>query len=314
MENARRYSVTVIIPTYNEEGSLEELYRRLTTMLEESASAHELLFIDDGSTDSSLQIIRKLRENDRRVKIISFSRNYGKSPALDEGFKAAKGEIVVTIDADLQDNPGEIPAMIAKLDEGYDLVSGWKRDRKDPITKTWPSKLFNFVTSAASGIKLHDFNCGLKAYRRDVVKRIRVYGELHRFIPVLAGWEGFRIGEMKVSHFERKYGRSKYGASRLLNGMFDLMTVMFITRRSTTPLHFFGRIAFFFFAAGGLINLYFFMQWIMGEGLHVRPLMVLGLIMIVIAIQIGSIGLLAEMFSSSLERTFSFREYEIDDQ
>jgi glycosyltransferase involved in cell wall biosynthesis len=306
--------VTVIIPTYNEEGSLEELYGRLTTMLEGSASAHELIFVDDGSTDSSLQIIRKLRESDRRVKIISFSRNYGKSPALDEGFKAAKGEIIVTIDADLQDNPDEIPAMIAKLDEGYDLISGWKRDRQDPVTKTWPSKLFNFTTSVVSGIKLHDFNCGLKVYRREVVKRVHIYGELHRFIPVLAGWEGFRIGEMKVSHFERQYGRSKYGASRLLNGMFDLMTVMFITRRSTTPLHFFGRIAFVFFAVGGLISFYFLAQWIMGMGLRVRPLMVLGLIMIVISIQIGSIGLLAEMFSSTLERTFSFREYQIDDQ
>jgi len=314
LENTRRYSVTVIIPTYNEEGSLEELYGRLTTMLEGSASAHELIFVDDGSTDSSLQIIRKLRESDRRVKIISFSRNYGKSPALDEGFKAAKGEIIVTIDADLQDNPDEIPAMIAKLDEGYDLISGWKRDRKDPVTKTWPSKLFNFTTSVVSGIKLHDFNCGLKVYRREVVKRVHIYGELHRFIPVLAGWEGFRIGEMKVSHFERQYGRSKYGASRLLNGMFDLMTVMFITRRSTTPLHFFGRIAFVFFAVGGLISFYFLAQWIMGMGLRVRPLMVLGLIMIVISIQIGSIGLLAEMFSSTLERTFSFREYQIDDQ
>ena len=314
MDNTRKYSVTVIIPTYNEEGSLEELYSRLTSMLEGSASAHELLFVDDGSTDSSLQIIMKLRENDRRVKIISFSRNYGKSPALDEGFKAAKGDIVVTIDADLQDNPDEIPAMIAKLDEGYDLISGWKRDRKDPITKTWPSKLFNCVTSVASGITLHDFNCGLKVYRREVVKRVHIYGELHRFIPVLAGWEGFRIGEMKVSHFERQYGRSKYGTKRLLNGMFDLMTVMFITRRSMTPLHFFGRIAFSFLAAGGLINLYFLVQWIMGMGLHVRPLMVLGLIMIVIAIQIGSIGLLAELFSSSLERTFSFREYQIDDE
>ncbi len=314
MESAKKYSVTVIIPTYNEERSLEELYTRLTSMLERTASAHELLFVDDGSTDSSLDIIRKLRSGDRRVKIISFSRNYGKSPALDEGFKASKGEIVVTIDADLQDNPDEIPAMIAKLDEGYDLISGWKRDRKDPITKTWPSKLFNFTTSVASGIKLHDFNCGLKVYRRDVVKRIHIYGELHRFIPVLAGWEGFRIGEMKVSHFERQYGRSKYGAKRLLNGMFDLMTVMFITRRSTTPLHLFGRIAFAFFTAGGLISLYFLVQWIMGMGLHVRPLMVLGLIMIVISIQIGSIGLLAELYSSTLERTFSFREYQIDDQ
>lgn len=314
MESNKKYSVTVIIPTYNEEGSIEELYGRLTAMLEGNASAHELLFVDDGSTDASLDIIRKLRNSDRRVKVISFSRNYGKSPALDEGFKAAKGEIVVTIDADLQDNPDEIPAMIAKLDEGYDMISGWKRDRKDPISKTWPSKLFNFTTSVASGIKLHDFNCGLKVYRRDVVKRIHIYGELHRFIPVLAGWEGFRIGEMKVSHFERQYGRSKYGTKRLLNGMFDLMTVMFITRRSTTPLHFFGRIALSFLAAGVLISLYFLVQWIMGMGLHVRPLMVLGLIMIVISIQIGSIGLLAELYSSTLDRTFSFREYQIDDQ
>lgn len=314
MESTRKYSVTVIVPTYNEEGSLDELYRRLTAMLEGNSSAHEILFVDDGSTDSSLQIIRKLRENDRRVKIISFSRNYGKSPALDEAFKAAKGEIVVTIDADLQDNPDEIPAMIAKLDEGYDLISGWKMNRQDPITKTWPSKLFNFTTSVASGIKLHDFNCGLKVYRREVVKRVHIYGELHRFIPVLAGWEGFRIGEMKVSHFERQFGKSKYGAKRLLNGMFDLMTVMFITRRSMTPLHLFGRIAFYFFAAGGLINLYFLIQWIMGKGLHVRPLMVMGMIMIVIAIQIGSIGLVAELYSSTMDRTFSFREYEIDDQ
>lgn len=314
MESTRKYSVTVIVPTYNEEGSLDELYRRLTAMLEGNSSAHEIIFVDDGSTDSSLQIIRRLRESDRRVKIISFSRNYGKSPALDEAFKAAKGEVVVTIDADLQDNPDEIPAMIAKLDEGYDLISGWKMDRQDPITKTWPSKLFNFTTSVASGIKLHDFNCGLKVYRREVVKRVHIYGELHRFIPVLAGWEGFRIGEMKVSHFERQYGKSKYGAKRLLNGMFDLMTVMFITRRSTTPLHLFGRIAFYFFTAGGLINLYFLIQWIMGKGLHVRPLMVMGMIMIVIAIQIGSIGLVAELYSSTMERTFSFREYEIDDQ
>jgi glycosyltransferase involved in cell wall biosynthesis len=314
LEDTRRYSVSIIVPTFNEEGSLEELYLRLTGMLEGTASAHEIIFVDDGSTDSSLEIIRRLRRDDGRVKLISFSRNYGKSPALDEGFKAAKGDIVVTIDADLQDNPDEIPSMIAKLDEGYDLVSGWKQDRKDPITKTWPSRLFNFVTSVASGIKLHDFNCGLKVYRKDVVKRIHIYGELHRFIPVLAGWEGFRIGEMKVSHFERKFGRSKYGTRRLLNGMFDLMTVMFITRRSTTPLHFFGRLAFFFFAAGGLINLYFLMQWILGKGLHVRPLMVLGLIMIVISIQIGSIGLLAELYSSTLVKTFSFREYETDDR
>jgi glycosyltransferase involved in cell wall biosynthesis len=314
LEEARRYSVTVVVPAFNEQDSLEELYRRLTSMLERIASAHEIIYVDDGSIDGSLQVLKRLRDRDRRVKIISFARNYGKSAALSEGFKAARGEIVVTIDADLQDNPDEIPSMIAKLDEGYDLVSGWKQDRKDPISKTWPSKLFNSVTSIVSGIKLHDFNCGLKVYRHDVVKRIHVYGELHRFIPVLAGWEGFRIGEMRVSHFERKFGKSKYGTKRFLNGLFDLMTVMFITRRSMTPLHLFGRIAFAFLAMGGLISLYFLILWIMGRGLHVRPLMVLGLIMIVISIQIGSIGLLAELYSSNMERSFSLREYQIDDQ
>ena len=314
MDDARRYSVSVVIPLFNEERSLDELYRQLTTVLERTASRHELIFVDDGSTDGSLDVIRRLRAGDRRVKVISFSRNYGKSPALAEGFRAARGDVVVTIDADLQDNPEEIPGLISRLDDGYDLVSGWKQDRKDPITKTWPSRLFNAVTSLASGIRLHDFNCGLKAYRVDVVKRIRVYGELHRFIPVLAGWEGFRIGEQRVSHSERRFGRSKYGARRLLNGMFDLMTVMFITRRSTTPLHLFGRIAFFFLAVGGLINLYFLVEWIMGKGLHVRPLMVLGLIMVVISIQIGSIGLLAELQSSTMQQTFSYREYEVDDQ
>lgn len=306
--------MSVVVPLFNEERSLDELYRRLTAVLERTAPWHELIFVDDGSTDGSLDVVMRLRAGDPRVKIISFARNYGKSPALAEGFRVARGDVVVTIDADLQDDPDEIPGLIDRLDDGYDLVSGWKQNRKDPITKTWPSKLFNAVTSLVSGIRLHDFNCGLKAYRRDVVKRVNVYGELHRFIPVLAGWEGFRIGEQRVSHSERRFGRSKYGARRLLNGMFDLMTVMFITRRATTPLHLFGRIAFLFFAAGGLINLYFLVKWIMGQGLHVRPLMVLGLIMIVISIQIGSIGLLAELQSSTIRQSFSYREYQVDEE
>lgn len=313
MTEKRKNFISVVIPFYNEESSLAELYSRLTSMLDKEASAHELIFVDDGSTDGSLGIVRGLRDSDRRVKVISFNRNYGKSPALSEGFSAARGDVVVTIDADLQDDPGEIPGLIEKLEEGYDLVTGWKMNRKDPFTKTVPSKVFNFMASLVTGIKLHDINCGLKVYRREVVKRISVYGELHRVIPVLAGWEGFRIGEKGVTHFERRYGKSKYGTKRFLNGIFDLTTVMFITRRSTTPLHFFGRIAFFFLLVGGIINLYFLFQWIIGNGLHVRPLMVVGLIMIVISIQIGSIGLLAELFSSTMKRTFSYREYEIDD-
>ncbi len=305
--------VSIVIPLYNEEESLAELYARLTEVLGKSVRRHELLFVDDGSTDGSLGTLRELRSRDKRVKVISFKRNNGKSAALQEGFKASRGDFVVTIDADLQDDPHEIPGLLGKLGEGFDLVSGWKKNRRDPPSKTLPSKLFNFVTSLVSGIKLHDFNCGLKAYRREVVKSIAVYGELHRFIPVLAAWEGFRVTEKDVTHFERKFGRSKYGASRLLNGLFDLITVMFITRRSTSPLHFFGRIAFLFFVVGGGISLYFIILWLSGQGLHVRPLMVGGLIMIVIAIQIGSFGLLAELYSSGQERTFSIREYEIDD-
>jgi glycosyltransferase involved in cell wall biosynthesis len=305
--------VSVVIPLFNEEGSLPELCGRLTSVLERTAARHELIFIDDGSTDGSLSVLQRLREKDERIKIVAFSRNYGKSAALSVGFEHVRGDVVVTIDADLQDDPDEIPGLIAQLDEGYDLVSGWKVDRKDPLSKTLPSKIFNSVTSLVSRIKLHDFNCGLKVYRREVVRRISVYGELHRFIPVLAGWEGFRVTERRVSHRERRFGQSKFGAERLLNGLFDLITVMFITRRATSPLHFFGRIAFVFFAVGGAITLYFFILWIFGRGLHVRPLMVGGLIMIVIAIQIGSFGLLAELFSSKMEKTFSYRTYGFDE-
>ena len=227
--------VSVVIPLYNEEESLTELYARLTEVLEGLARRHELVFVDDGSTDGSLGTLRELRNRDRRVKILSFKRNNGKSAALQEGFRVSRGDFVVTIDADLQDDPCEIPGLLEKLEEGFDLVSGWKKNRKDPPSKTAPSKLFNLVTSFASGIKLHDFNCGLKAYRREVIERISVYGELHRFIPVLAAWEGFHVTEKGVAHFERKFGRSKYGASRLLNGLFDLITVMFICLLYTSP-------------------------------------------------------------------------------
>jgi len=309
----RKHTISVVIPLFKEEKSLEELFNRLTAVLNKIAVGYELIFVDDGSTDGSLKVLHSLREKDNCVKIISFQRNYGKSAALSEGFNVVNGDVVITIDADLQDNPDEIPELIEVLDQGVDLVSGWKINRKDPITKTLPSKIFNFVTSFVSGIKLHDFNCGLKAYKKEVVKRVVIYGELHRFIPVLAVWEGFRVSEKGVSHSERKFGRSKYGTRRFLNGFFDLMTVMFITRRSTSPLHFFGRFAVFFLAAGGLINFYFMIQWLMGKGLHVRPVMVGGMIMIVIAIQIGFFGLLAELFSSRTEKSFSFREYLIDD-
>jgi len=271
---------------------------------------YEYIFVDDGSTDGSLEVLRSLNGRSDRVNVLSFRRNCGKSAALNAGFDRAVGDYVVTIDADLQDDPLEIPGLIHRLKDGLDLVSGWKKDRKDPWTKKMPSKFFNFVTSRISGLKLHDFNCGLKAYRRDVVKCLSIYGELHRFIPVLAGWEGFSVGETAVRHFKRKHGRSKYGARRFLNGFFDLMTVMFITRRAKNPLHFFGRLAIILFTIGAIPQVVFFFQYLGGTGLRVRPIMLAGFVLIIVALQIASVGLVAELISASQDAapTYSVKE------
>ena len=240
----------------------------------------------------------------------SFRRNQGKSAALAAGFDAATGDFVVTLDADLQDDPAEIPALLAALRAGADLVCGWKRKRHDPWTKRLPSKFFNAITARSSGVRLHDFNTGLKAYRAEVVRTVRVYGELHRFIPVLAAWEGFVVREIPVQHRPRRFGRSKFGAARFLHGFFDLMTVTFLTRRGRSPLYFFGGLALGFFLLGIAINLYFVGLWIAGHGLRVRPLMLIGVGLVIVAIQIGSMGLLAEMLSAArAEREqFTFRD------
>ena len=303
--------LTVLIPVYNEEESLPELFEKLEEVMATLGCDYEYLFVDDGSVDKSLLILRELYEKSANVKVISFRRNYGKSAALAVGFKESRGDFLVTIDADLQDDPTEIPNLLQKINDGADLVSGWKRDRQDAWTKTLPSKFFNSVTSVMSGLKLHDFNCGLKAYTRQVVRTISVYGELHRFIPVLAGWEGFRVEELRVRHFKRKYGQSKYGRKRFLNGFFDLITVMFITRRAMNPLHFFGRVAIGFFIAGMIPLVYFFFQWLGGAGLRVRPIMLGGFVLIVVAVQIGSIGLLAEMLSAqnTQDQTYALKEH-----
>ncbi|MEE9269799.1 MAG: glycosyltransferase family 2 protein [Candidatus Krumholzibacteria bacterium] len=301
--------ISVVIPLYNEEGSLRELFDRLEEVMVGIGDDYEYIFVDDGSVDKSLLVLRELHEKSPRVKVISFRRNYGKSAALSTAFKEVKGHYVVTIDADLQDDPAEIPALLKRLDSGADLVSGWKQDRRDPWTKTIPSRLFNGATALLSGLRLHDFNCGLKAYRAEVVHAISVYGELHRYIPVLASWQGFRVEEMRVRHFKRKYGKSKYGGERFLNGFFDLITVMFIARRSLSPLHFFGRIAFVLFVLGVIPQLYFLVRYLGGAGLHVRPIMLTGFVLIIVALQIGSIGLLAEMISARLgsEPTYALK-------
>jgi len=303
--------LSIVIPLYNEAESLRDLQRALQQAVLPLGLEHEYVFVDDGSTDGSLDILRELHSSDpEHVRVLSFRRNQGKSAALAAGFEFAHGEYVVTLDADLQDDPSEIPVLLDALRAGADLVCGWKRVRRDPWTKRLPSKLFNFVTGRVSGVRLHDFNTGLKAYRAEVVRTIRIYGELHRFIPVLAAWQGFRVREVPVRHHARKFGRSKFGASRFTHGLFDLVTVMFLTRRGRSPLYFFGALALLFFAAGVLIDGYFLVLWSMGHGLRVRPLMLLGVGLVIVAIQIGSMGLLAEMLSAarSERETWSFRE------
>lgn len=305
--------ISVVIPCYNEQESLAELFEKLEATMHELKWDYEYIFVDDGSTDRTVAVLRGLRAKSNRVGVISFRKNQGKSAALNAGFRAADGDYVVTMDADLQDDPGEIPALMRRIEAGADLVSGWKTNRQDPLSKTLPSRVFNKVTAIATGLKLHDFNCGLKMYRRDVTEAINVYGELHRFIPALAAWEGFRVDEVPVKHYKRKYGHSKYGARRFLNGFFDLITTMFVTRRALNPLHFFGRIAVVLFLLGIAPQLVFLVEWVMGKGLHVRPIMLLGFVLVIVAIQVLSIGLLAELITArgARETVFTFKEYDV---
>ena len=305
-------TVTVVIPLLNEEGSLPELASRLEQVLERTAPrGYDVIFIDDGSTDRSYDVLRDINTHNHRFKAIRFRRNYGKSAALAVGFAEAKGDIVITMDADLQDDPSEIPSLITKLGEGYDLVSGWKRKRHDPWHKTLPSKLFNAVTSSMSGLKLHDFNCGLKAYRREVVETVQVYGEMHRYIPALAHWEGFRVAEIPVQHHARKYGVSKFGMSRFLKGFLDLLTVMFTTRYVKRPLHFFGSVGALFAVIGFITDLYLAIEWFLQRtSLSNRPLALFGVAMIIVGVQLISIGLIGELIvKNNLEgQRYSIKE------
>ncbi len=311
-EYRSNYSVSVIVPLLNEEESLAELARQIENVLDKAVRGrYEVLFIDDGSTDDSFGVIQDIHARNPRFKAIRFRTNHGKSAALAIGFAEATGDIVVTMDADLQDDPAEIPAMIAKLDEGFDLVSGWKRKRHDPWHKTIPSKLFNSVTSRMSGIRLHDFNCGLKAYRKEVVKSVQVYGEMHRYIPALAHWDGFRVTEIPVQHRARQFGYSKFGLSRFLKGYLDLLTVMFTTRYVKRPLHFFGAVGSLFAIVGLVTDVYLAIEWALGRtALSNRPLALFGIAMIIVGVQLISIGLIGELIvKNNLEhQRFSVRE------
>ena len=289
--------ISVVIPLLNEEESLPELSAALEKELSIIApNKWEVIFIDDGSTDNSFGIIKEINSKNRRFKSIRFRRNYGKSAALAVGFKQARGKVVITMDADLQDDPAEIPNLVAKIKEGYDLVSGWKKVRHDPMGKTVPSKLFNFVTSITSGIKLHDFNCGLKAYKSEVVKTLQVYGEMHRYLPALAHWEGFNVTEIPVTHHARRYGKSKFGMSRFFKGFLDLLTIIFTSRFLKRPLHFFGTLGILLTTAGLGIDIWLVIEKFLGmTDLSNRPLVNFGIALIIVGVQSISLGLIGEM-------------------
>jgi len=302
--------ISILIPLLNEEESLKPLYNEIKKVLKSLSKDYEILFIDDGSTDKSLNIIKELARFDNKIKFISFRKNYGKSAALQIGFKEVTGDVVVTMDADLQDDPNEIPNLLNKLLEGYDLISGWKKRRYDPFIKKYSSRFFNFTTRFFSSVKIHDFNCGLKIYRKEVVKDVKVYGELHRYIPVLAHWQGYRISEIPVKHHPRRYGKTKFGISRFFKGFVDLITVIFTTRYIKRPMHLFGFLGALAFIAGFFVNGYLTIEWLLGNSLSNRPLLFLGMLLIIVGIQFFSIGLLGEIMVHNFQ---SETEYSVKD-
>ena len=303
--------ISVLIPLFNEQDSLSELSREIAEVFKNLNNNYEILFIDDGSTDNSLKVIKDITRSNNRVRYISFRKNYGKSAALNVGFKHVSGDAVITMDADLQDDPGEIPNLLQELQKGYDLVSGWKKRRHDPFIKKYSSRFFNYTTKIMSGIKIHDFNCGLKAYRRAVVKSITVQGELHRYIPVLADWKGFRVSEVIVKHHPRRYGKTKFGISRFFKGFIDLITVIFTTRYIQRPLHFFGLLGVVTFIVGFTIDAYLSILWFLDKiNLSNRPILFLGTVLIIVGVQFFSLGLIGEMLvhTNNTEATYGIKE------
>lgn len=291
--------ISIVVPLLNEEDSLRPLTLEIKKVISTLRNIqYEIIFVDDGSTDKSLDAINSLKKEDKNIKLIQFQKNYGKSAALAIGFKQATGDVIVTMDADLQDDPREIPNLMKKIDEGYDLVSGWKKVRFDPFIKKTTSKFFNYVTSKMTGIKIHDFNCGLKMYRKEVVDRIKVYGEMHRYLPVLAHWNGFKVGEIVVQHHPRRYGKTKFGSSRFIKGFLDLITISFTTRYLKRPLHFFGTIGVLLFITGFIIDLWLVYEWLFHQKyLSNRPMLWLGILLILLGVQTITIGLVGEMIA-----------------
>lgn len=298
--------LSFIIPAKNEESSVENLYKEIVEVVEPLKKQFEIIFIDDGSTDSTFERLKNLHKKDKRVRVIKFRGNWGKSTALQAGFDYSQGDIVFTLDADLQDNPAEIPSFLDKLKEGYDLVSGWKKIRHDPWHKVIPSRILNYATGKLTGLWLHDINCGFKAYRKEVVKSLNLYGELYRFIPVFAVKQSFKVTEIPVEHRERHFGKSKFGIERNIKGFLDLLTVIFLTGYLKRPGHFFGALGLMSFFFGFLIGLYITYLRLMTGGIQSRhPLLFLGMLLMIIGVQLVSTGLLAEMIISAKEKSDS---------
>lgn len=312
-----KYDISIVIPAKDEDESIPELSQWISRALTPHGFSYEVIFIDDGSTDNTWDVIEKISQEDPHVKGFRFNRNYGKSAALQTGFRAAQGDVVITMDADLQDSPDEVPELYKMIKtDGYHLVSGWKKKRNDPLSKTVPSKFFNKVTSMISGIKLHDFNCGLKAYDRKVIKNISVYGEMHRYIPVIAKWAGFKkIGEKVVEHRARKYGTTKFGWERFMNGFLDLLSITFVSKFRQKPMHFFGLLGTLSFLVGFFITLsifwnkfyaYFIVHEPLKRAITDQPLFYVALVAVVIGVQLFLTGFLAEMLAM---QSLSSRDY-----
>ncbi len=300
--------ISVVVPVHDEEDSVEPLFGELRAALDPLGTEWEVLFVDDGSSDGTFGALTQLHDREPGIRIVRLRRNFGKAAALAAGFAEAAGDVVVTIDGDLQDDPAEIPRLLAKLDEGFDLVSGWKTRRRDPLRRRVVSRVFNSVTGRISGLRLHDLNCGLKAYRAEVLRGLRLYGELHRFIPVLAHYRGFRVAEVSVNHRPRGHGRSRYGMERYLRGFFDLLTVTFMGRYRYRPLHLFGGLGLLFGGIGFVLLAYLTVVKLMGQAIGQRPLLTLGVLLVVVGIQLFSLGLIGELVTSLHEERTGDRE------
>lgn len=287
--------LSVVVPVFNEEESVLYFYKELVKQLSILSKEYELIFIDDGSWDKTIEILKNLENKDRNIRIYSFRRNHGKAEAMTFGFQKAKGDLILTLDADLQDKPSEIKKLLDKQKSGYDLVSGWRKERRDSFAKIIFSKLFNFIASLFWGIKLHDYNCGLKLYTKEAAKSLNLYGGMHRFVPLLVAEQGFLVTEVPVIHEVRKYGKSKYNALKVLTQMPDMMTMLFLSKYSKRPLHFFGFIGGFLFTIGIIISIYLSILHFQGEAIGNRPLLLLGIVLIISGIQIGLSGLIADL-------------------